>query len=67
MTQERAGNILTDEDLENLNEGIAAAEGMTELIERAKRAGIDLGDRPVVLEELKTKARAIKQAFFPGR
>ncbi len=68
MTQERTdGNILGDEDLNALNDALAVGDDVQTLINQAKVAELDLGDREAQLQELQRKARLTKQAFFPGR
>jgi|TARA_Y100000310_G_C20701625_1_gene830510 hypothetical protein len=68
MTNETSESApLTDEHLTILNTALSAADAVESLIERARIAGIDLGDLPEQLHTEVDRARNIKQAFFPGR
>lgn len=68
MVQEQPESApLTEEHLEALNTAIEAADAVDSLIQRAQIAGIELGDLPQQVQNERERARAIKQAFFPGR
>ncbi len=68
MVQEQPeANPLTSEHRDALDTAIAAADATEEVINRAKMAGIDLGDLPEQIAAGRDQARAIKQAFFPGQ
>ena len=68
MTNERPmGQPLTEDDLTALNLAIEESDNVQETINRAKAAGIDVGEDEKRLADAVTQARAIKAAFFPGR
>ena len=68
MVQEQGPSMpLTAEDKDALDGAIAAGEGITELIARAKAAGIDVEAHEKELAVQVGRARSIRQAFFPNQ
>lgn len=62
-----AVEVLTEEDLTQINAALTEIETAEGVIAQAKAAGIDLGRQEVQARETKEKLLRIKQAFFPGR
>ncbi len=58
--------LLDQEDLDRINMALQRADEIKPEIERAKLAGIDIGDREGKLIESEKKLRAIKTNFFPN-
>lgn len=58
---------LTADDKAALDGAIEAGEGITELINRAKAAGIDVEAHEQELAIQVGRARSIRQAFFPNQ
>lgn len=59
-------NILGEPEKQMLDEAISIAEAVRPLVQRAKQAGIDLGDLESQLNQQEESARKIRQNFFPG-
>ena len=62
-----ADNVLTEDDLTQINAALVEIEGAEGIIAQAKAAGIPLERQEVQARETKEKLLRIKQAFFPGR
>ena len=60
-------NVLTEDDLTQINAALVEIEGAEGIIAQAKAAGIPLERQEVQARETKEKLLRIKQAFFPGR
>ena len=68
MVQEQGpSEPLTGADKDALDGAIAAGETITELIARAKAAGIDVERHEKELAVQVGRARSIRQAFFPNQ
>jgi hypothetical protein len=59
--------VLTEQDLDQINGALAEIDEAEGIIAQAKHAGIDLTPQEVQARETKDKLLRIKQAFFPGR
>lgn len=62
-----AVEVLTEDDLTQINAALAEIDGAEGIIAQAKAAGIELGPQEVQARETKDKLLRIKAAFFPGR
>lgn len=62
-----AKEVLSEQDLEQINGALAEIESAEGIIAQAKQAGIDLTRQETDARETKAKLLRIKQAFFPGR
>ncbi len=62
-----AKQVLTEEDLTQINGALAEIEDAEGVIAQATAAGIDLTPQAGMARETKEKLLRIKQAFFPGR
>lgn len=60
-------NVLTEDDLTQINASLVEIEDAEGIIAQAKAAGIPLERQEVQARETKEKLLRIKQAFFPGR
>lgn len=58
--------LLDNDDLNRINVALERAAELQPEIDRAKLAGIDLGDREEKFIESEKKLRAVKAAFFPN-
>ena len=68
MVQEQGPSMpLTEADKEALDGAIEAGESITELIARAKVAGIDVEAHEKELAVQVGRAKSIRQAFFPNQ
>ena len=62
-----AKQVLTERDLDQINQALAEIEEAEGVIAQAKQAGIDLSRQETEARGTKEKLLRIKQAFFPGR
>ncbi len=62
-----AKEVLTERDLEQINNALAEIESAEGVIAQAKQAGIPLDRQENEARDTKAKLLRIKQAFFPGR
>lgn len=60
-------NPLTEQDLDEINRALEAAEDAQALIEQATRAGMDVADFSVRTREARDRLLRIKSTFFPGK
>jgi len=58
---------LTQAHFEQLKNALDIVGRTERQIELAKRAGVDLGDTPAQLADVKTKLSNIRQVYFPGQ
>jgi ribosomal protein L32E len=61
------GRILSEDDLQAIENGIASARKAMAIVERAKQAGIDVTEQEQQIRANEGRLLRIKQAFFPGR
>lgn len=57
---------LTQENQTDLQDAIDISTPLKQLIDRAKRAGIDTGDTEAQVDEQVKQATRIRDEFFPG-
>lgn len=58
---------LTSADLVELKKNLTELDNAEKLIEKAQRAGIDVGNQQERATEMRDKLMRLKQAFFPGQ
>jgi len=58
--------LLDDEDKANIDAAIESSDSIRENIQRAKSAGLDIGDKEEKLNASVDKLKAIRGAFFPN-
>jgi hypothetical protein len=59
--------VLNQKYYTDLNRAASTLNRARLLLEQAKRANIDVGERCEVCDELEQHIEAIKKAYFPGR
>jgi len=59
--------VLTEEDFQSIQVALEALTAQDENLERAKQAGIDIGEMEGQIKEQRDKLLKIKRSFFPGR
>ena len=62
-----ASEVLSTTDLDNINDALGAIESAKEVINRAEQAGLDVVGQKQKFDELDSKLRAVRAAFFPNR
>lgn len=58
---------LTDVDYRNINTALGHIAQSRDVIERARRAGLEMDDAAAVLDAYQFKLEALKREFFPSR
>lgn len=58
---------LTDEHLQQINDGLIGIDKALKQIALAERAGIDIGPTKAAALDAQTKLQKIKQVYFPNR
>lgn len=66
MPSDDPSNPLNETHLRKLNSGLAKLDDAERSIERAIRAGIDVGDQRQQTRDAREKILRIKQEYFPG-
>lgn len=59
--------ILTEQNLQNINTGLEAAEQAERILELAKQAGMDVSQFEARAKQSRAQLLRIKNTFFPGR
>ncbi len=60
-------NPLSPEDLAHIEEGIQQTELVIQGVEKASRAGVDVGDLSAQAEETLKKLLQLKNVYFPNQ
>ncbi len=58
---------LGDADLVELKDNLVKLDQAEHELEKAVRAGLDMGSQKTQIRELRGKLTAIKQSYFPGK
>ena len=68
MSVERSiNNPLIESDLAEINAGIKNADDLLKALNKAKAAGVDIGDQYAEVSQKRQKLIALKTTYFPGR
>lgn len=60
-------NVLSEDDLQRVQEGIQRAEQAEQIIELAEQAGLDVSQQKERAKRARDQLLRIKNTFFPGR
>lgn len=58
---------LHEDDFVQIKEGLDNLASAEQEIAKAKRAGIEVGDRETQVKELRAKLTQVRNVYFPGR
>lgn len=59
--------VLGEQDYKSLKEQLKKIDELKAAVQKAKQAGIDVGEREQVLAENERKIKSLLQTYFPGR
>ncbi len=65
MTGTATQDVLSQQDLANINDGLQAVKNGLYQADMAKRAGIDVAQETIELNDLQQKLTQLKQVYFP--
>ncbi len=65
MSGTAAQDVLSQQDLANINDGLQAVKNGLYQADMAKRAGIDVAQETTELNDLQQKLTQLKQVYFP--
>lgn len=67
MADYKPEHPLTEEHLQQMNDGLVALASAKKQIDLAKRAGIDVAAQEAAMNDAHSQITRIKQTYFPGR